>query len=141
MLGWVAATDDFGIEPGTLFMIQFFWQFPHFWALGWMLDEDYKRAGFKMLPTGRKDRGTAIQIVMYTIWMILISLVPALGITGRLHLSLPAAVLVFFLGMSMLYYAFRLYEKRDHGTARRLMLASVSYISLIQVVYVADKFV
>jgi protoheme IX farnesyltransferase len=141
MLGWVAATDDFGIEPGTLFMIQFFWQFPHFWSLGWMLDEDYKRAGFKMLPTGRKDRGTAIQIVMYTIWMILISLVPALGITGRLHLSLPAAVLVFFLGMSMLYYAFRLYEKRDHGTARRLMLASVSYISLIQVVYVADKFV
>jgi protoheme IX farnesyltransferase len=141
MLGWVAATDDFGIEPGPLFMSQFFWQFPHFWALGWMLDDDYKRAGFKMLPTGRKDRGTAIQIVMYTIWMILISLVPALGITGRLHLSLPAAVLVFFLGMSMLYYAFRLYEKRDHGTARRLMLASVSYISLIQVVYVADKFV
>ena len=60
MLGWVAATGEFGIEPGTLFMIQFFWQFPHFWALGWMLDEDYKRAGFKMLPTGKKDKGTAL---------------------------------------------------------------------------------
>ncbi len=141
MLGWVAATDDFGIEPGTLFMIQFFWQFPHFWALGWLLDEDYSRAGFKMLPTGKKDRGTALQIIMYTIWMIVISIIPVLGITGRLQLSVPAAVIVFLLGLVMLYYAFRLYEKRDHGTARKLMLASVSYITLMQVVYVADKFI
>lgn len=141
MLGWVAATNHFGIEPGTLFMIQFFWQFPHFWALGWMLDEDYKRAGFKMLPTGKKDRGTALQIIMYTFWMMVISLVPVLGITGRLNLSVPAAVLVFLLGMGMLCYAFRLYVKRDHGTARRLMLASVSYITLMQLVYVIDKFI
>ncbi|MFT6993512.1 MAG: protoheme IX farnesyltransferase, partial [Maribacter sp.] len=70
MLGWVAATNEFGIEPGTLFMIQFFWQFPHFWALGWMLDDDYKKGGFKMLPTGKKDTGTALQIIMYTIWMM-----------------------------------------------------------------------
>lgn len=141
MLGWVAATDDFGIEPGTLFMIQFFWQFPHFWALGWMLDEDYRRAGFKMLPTGKKDRGTALQIIMYTIWMMVISLVPVLGITGRLHLSVPAAVIVFFLGAVMLFYALRLFEKRDNITARRLMLASVSYITLMQIVYVADNFI
>src|SRR5690606_24931562 len=87
MLGWVAATDKFVIEPGTLFMIQFFWQFPHFWALGWMLDEDYKKAGFKMLPTGNKDTGTALQIILYTIWMIVISIVPAFGFTGRLKLS------------------------------------------------------
>src|SRR5690606_21647869 len=73
MLGWVAATGQFGIEPGTLFMIQFFWQFLHFWVLGWMLDEDYQRAGFKMLPTGKKDRGTALQTILYTIWMIVIS--------------------------------------------------------------------
>jgi len=52
MLGWVAATNDFSIEPGTLFMIQFFWQFPHFWALGWWLYDDYERGGFFMLPTG-----------------------------------------------------------------------------------------
>lgn len=141
MLGWVAATDDFGIEPGTLFMIQFFWQFPHFWALGWLLDEDYSRAGFKMLPTGKKDRGTALQIIMYTIWMILISVIPVLGITGSLQLSVPAAVLVFLMGLVMLYYGFRLYEKRDHATARRLMLASVSYITLMQLVYVIDKFI
>jgi len=141
MLGWVAATNHFGIEPGTLFMIQFFWQFPHFWALGWMLDEDYKRAGFRMLPTGKKDKGTALQIIMYTIWMMVISVVPVLGITGRLHLSVPAAILVFLLGLGMLYQAFRLYEKKDHRTARRLMLASVSYITLMQMVYVIDKYI
>ncbi|MGB5555253.1 MAG: heme o synthase [Flavobacteriaceae bacterium] len=141
MLGWVAATDDFGIEPGTLFMIQFFWQFPHFWALAWMLDEDYKKGGFKMLPTGKKDRGTALQIIMYTIWMILISVIPAFGITGRLHLSIPAAVLVFILGAVMLIFAFKLFEKRDNKSAKKLMLASVSYITLMQIVYVIDKFI
>ncbi|MCO5725665.1 heme o synthase [Robiginitalea marina] len=140
MLGWVAATGEFGIEPGTLFMIQFFWQFPHFWALGWMLDEDYRRGGFKMLPTGKKDTGTAVQIIMYTIWMIVISIVPVFGITGRLHLSIPAAVLVFLMGLVMLWFALRLYELRDRKSARSLMLSSVTYISLIQIVYVIDKF-
>ncbi|MEW2920158.1 heme o synthase [Muricauda sp. ANG21] len=141
MLGWVAATDDFGIEPGTLFMIQFFWQFPHFWALGWMLDEDYKRAGFKMLPTGKKDKGTAMQVILYTIWMIVISVIPAFGITGRLSLSIPAAILVLLAGLVMLFFAFRLYEKQENRTARHLMLASVTYISLIQIIYVVDKFI
>tara|TARA_R110000868_G_scaffold409951_1_gene696659 strand:- start:549 stop:1448 length:900 start_codon:yes stop_codon:yes gene_type:complete len=141
MLGWVAATNDFGIEPGTLFMIQFFWQFPHFWALGWMLDDDYKRGGFKMLPTGKKDKSTVLQIIMYTIWMIVISVVPAFGITGALKLSIPAAILIFLMGMVMLIFAFKLYEKQDNVSARKLMLASVSYITLMQIVYVVDKFI
>lgn len=141
MLGWVAATNDFGIEPGTLFMIQFFWQFPHFWALGWMLDDDYKKAGFKMLPTGNKDTGTALQIILYTIWMIVISIMPVFGFTGRLHLSIPAAIIVLISGLVMLFFAFRLYEKRDNASARKLMLASVTYISLIQIIYVLDKFI
>lgn len=140
MLGWVAATDDFGIEPGTLFMIQFFWQFPHFWALAWMLDEDYQKGGFKMLPTGKKDRGTAVQIIMYTIWMIIISVIPAFGITGRLHLSIPAAVIILIMGLVMLFYAVRLYEEQDNKSAKRLMFISVSYITLMQLVYVIDKF-
>ncbi|SHF53513.1 protoheme IX farnesyltransferase [Arenibacter palladensis] len=141
MLGWVAATDNFGIEPGTLFMIQFFWQFPHFWALGWMLDEDYKKGGFKMLPTGKKDKGTALQIIMYTIWMMIISIIPVFGFTGRLQLSIVAAIIVFLMGTVMLFFAFRLYENRDNASARKLMLASVSYITLMQVVYVMDKFI
>ncbi len=141
MLGWVAATNDFGIEPGTLFMIQFFWQFPHFWALGWMLDEDYKKGGFKMLPTGKKDRGTASQIILYTIWMMLISVVPVFGITGNLHLSVSAAVIIFLMGAVMLWFAIQLFKKRDNASARKLMLASVSYITLMQLVYVADKYI
>lgn len=140
MLGWVAATNNFGIEPGTLFMIQFFWQFPHFWALAWMLDEDYQKGGFKLLPTGKKDKGTAVQIIMYTIWMIIISVIPAFGITGRLHLSVPAAVIILILGLVMLVYGFILFEKRDNTSARKLMLISVSYITLMQLVYVIDKF-
>ncbi len=140
MLGWVAATNNFGIEPGTLFMIQFFWQFPHFWALAWMLDEDYQKGGFKMLPTGKKDKGTAIQIIMYTVWMIIISVIPAFGITGRLHLSIPAAVIILILGLVMLVFGFVLFEKRDNKSARKLMLISVSYITLMQLVYVIDKF-
>jgi len=140
MLGWVAATNEFGIEPGTLFMIQFFWQFPHFWALGWMLDDDYKKGGFKMLPTGKKDKGTAVLIIMYTIWMILISVVPAFGITGRLELSMVAAILVGLMGLGMLLFAFRLFIKMDNVSAKKLMLASVSYITLMQIVYVIDKY-
>jgi protoheme IX farnesyltransferase len=140
MLGWVAATDDFGIEPGTLFMIQFFWQFPHFWALGWMLDDDYRSGGFKMLPTGKKDAATVLQIIMYTIWMMVVSVIPVFGITGRLQLSVTAAVIVFLMGAVMLGFAFRLYSKRDNASARKLMLASVSYITLMQIVYVIDKF-
>ena len=73
-------------------MIQFFWQFPHFWAIGWFLFDDYEKAGFFMLPTGKQDKGTAVQIIMYTVWTILASLVPALGFTGDLTLSIIGCV-------------------------------------------------
>lgn len=141
MLGWVAATNDFGIEPGTLFALQFFWQFPHFWAIGWFLFEDYKRGGFFMLPTGKQDRGTAVQVIMYTIWTLLISIVPVFGFTGKLQLSILAAVIVFLLGLGMLYYAIQLFKKMTEKAAKTLMLASVLYITLVQIVYVIDKFI
>lgn len=140
MLGWVAATNDFGIEPGTLFLMQFLWQFPHFWAIGWFLYDDYEKAGFFMLPTGKKDKATASQIIMYTVWTILASIIPVFGFTGALKLSIIAAVIVFVLGLGMLYYAILLYRKMDSKTARQLMLASVSYITLLQIVYIVDKF-
>jgi protoheme IX farnesyltransferase len=140
MLGWVAATGEFGIEAGTLFLIQFFWQFPHFWSIGWFLYEDYEKAGIFMLPTGKKDKGTALQIILYTIWLIIASLLPVLGFTGQLFISPIAAVLVFLLGVWMLYYAVRLYKLRTAKAARTLMLVSVSYISLLQIVFIIDKF-
>ncbi|MFC4476650.1 heme o synthase [Flavobacterium chungangensis] len=140
MLGWVAATGEFGIEAGTLFLIQFFWQFPHFWSIGWFLYEDYEKAGIFMLPTGKKDKGTALQIILYTIWLIIASLLPVLGFTGQLFISPIAAVLVFLLGIWMLFYAVRLYKLRTAKAARTLMLVSVSYISLLQIVFIVDKF-
>ncbi|TWO33779.1 protoheme IX farnesyltransferase [Seonamhaeicola sediminis] len=141
MLGWVAATDDFGIEPGTLFAIQFFWQFPHFWAIGWFLYNDYEKAGFFMLPTGKQDKGTAVQTIMYCIWTFVVSIIPVFGFTGTLKLSVVAAILVGVLGLGMVYYAFRLFKEMTEKAAKQLMLASVSYITLIQIVYVIDKFI
>ena len=141
MLGWVAATNQFGIEPGTLFMVQFFWQFPHFWAIGWFLFEDYKKGGFFMLPTGKRDKSTATQIVIYSLWTIVTSLIPAFGVTGSLYITPVSAVLIFLIGLFMLRFAIRLYKTRDAKSARQLMLASVSYITLLQIIYVADKFV
>ncbi|WP_081209491.1 heme o synthase [Salegentibacter sediminis] len=141
MLGWVAATDSFGIEPGVLFMIQFFWQFPHFWALGWWLYDDYKKGGFFMLPTGKRNKGTAIQIVLYTVWTVLVSLIPAFGVTGMLYLTPVAAILILILGLGMLYYALNLYRKKSARAAKKLMFASVSYITLLQIIYVLDKFI
>lgn len=144
MLGWVAATGHFGIEAGTLFIIQFFWQFPHFWAIGWFLEDDYNKAGFKMLPTGKADNKTAIQIILYTIWLILASILPALfpslGIGGRLYLSPIAGVLILLIGLYLLYYAIKLYQNKSKVMARKLMLVSVIYITLLQIIYVADKF-
>lgn len=141
MLGWVAATNKFSIEPGTLFMIQFFWQFPHFWAIGWWMYDDYKKGGFFMLPTGKRDKGTAIQVILYTIWTILVSLIPAFGVTGKLYLSPLSAGIILLLGMGMMFYAIKLYKNRDAISAKKLMFASVSYITLLQIVYVLDKFI
>ncbi len=146
MLGWVAATGNFGIEAGTLFMIQFFWQFPHFWAIGWFLYEDYKKADIYMLPNGKRDKGTAIQIIMYTFWTVLTSVVPVVGyfkegILGRFYITPISALIILALGIWFIMYAFKLYKKRDAKTARTLMLVSVSYITLLQIVYVADKFI
>ena len=140
MLGWVAATGEFGIEPGTLFMIQFFWQFPHFWALGWFLYEDYEKGGFFMLPNGKRNKGTALQVVLYSIWTLLASLIPVFGVTGRLYLTTLSGVIVGAMGIAFIYFAIRLYRIGTNKVAKQLMLASVSYITLLQIVYVLDKF-
>ncbi|MGB1019731.1 MAG: heme o synthase [Flavobacteriaceae bacterium] len=141
MLGWVAATNRFGIEPGLLFMIQFLWQFPHFWAIGWVLNEDYKKAGFKLLPSGETDRITAFQIVFYTLWVVVVSLVPAFHYTGNLQLSLVAALLIGFIGLVMLYFAMKLMQQKTKKAAQQLIGVSILYITALQIIYVIDKYV
>jgi protoheme IX farnesyltransferase len=141
MLGWVAATNEFGIEPGVLFMVQFFWQFPHFWAIGWVMHDQYENAGFKMLPSGEPDQITAFQIVFYTFWTVLISLIPAFQYTGKLYLTLPAACLVGVLGVFFLYAGIQLMYLKTDKAARFLIRASIIYITGIQLIYVLDKFI
>ena len=140
MLGWVAATNHFGIEAGMLFLIQFLWQFPHFWAIGWLQFEEYKKAGFNMMPTMEKNKKASMLIIMYTVFMILASLFPILHITGQLYLTPVGAVFVLLSGLIMLYYAVQLHKNQDDKTARKLMLSGVLYITLIQIIFVIDKF-
>ena len=141
MLGWVAATNQFGIEPGTLFMIQFFWQFPHFWSLGWMLDDDYKKAGFIMLPTGNRDKKTALQIILYTLWLIVISVFPATGLTGLLMISLESAIIILVLGLIMLFMGINLYNGMNIASAKRLFMYTIFYLTSVQLIYIIDKFI
>ena len=140
MLGWVAVTNRFSIETGILFMIQFFWQFPHFWAIGWVSHDDYKNAGFKMLPTGKRDNATAFQIVFYTIWMIIVSTLPYFSFTGKLSIGIYSLILILLSGCLMLYQALKLMRYKDKQNAIRLMYVSIFYLSFIQIIFVIDKF-
>lgn len=140
MLGWVAATNQFGIEAGFLFMIQFFWQFPHFWAIGWLQFEEYKKAGFSMLPMNTKGKGAVKQIIFYTAIMILVSIAPVLKVSGEFYIYPLTAIIVALLGGTMLYYGIKLHKSEENTDARKLMLSSVLYITVVQIVYVVDKF-
>lgn len=141
LLGWVAATNDFDIEPGTLFAIQFLWQFAHFWAIGWIADDEYKKAGYVLLPSGKRDTKTALQIVLYTLFTLPVSLLPYFGITGSLSLSPMAAIIILIAGLYFLYKAIVLYRSREIKDARALMFASIIYLPVVQLVYVMDKMI
>ena len=139
MIGWVAATNDIGIEALTLFLMQFFWQFPHFWSIGWSQNSDYEKAGFKMLPTGRKDKSTSAQILFYSIWAVLVSIIPFFGITGELKLSIVGVLGVFALGALLIYKSYILFLDGKNENAKKLMLTSVIYLTFIQLTFLFDK--
>ncbi|MCE7067739.1 heme o synthase [Dyadobacter sp. CY326] len=136
MIGWVAATNHFGLEPGILFAIQFFWQFPHFWAIAWVLDEDYKRAGFKLLPAnGLKDLDTTLQIMIYTVFLLPIGWLPyELGMTG-----INSAFVATVFGVLFLAQTFHLMRKCTDKTARQLMFGSFIYLPIVQIAFLLDK--
>ena len=140
MIGWVAATNQIGIEAITLFLMQFFWQFPHFWSIGWSQSDDYKKAGFKMLPTGKKDKSTSAQILFYSIWAVIISIVPFFGITGNLRLSLFGLIFVIVFGVFLVYKSYILFIDGKNENANRLMLTSIVYLTLVQLTFLLDKF-
>ena len=139
MLGWVAATDELGVEALALFLMQFFWQFPHFWAIAWWKNDEYEKAGFKMLPTGRKDKSTTFQIIFYSFWAIIMSIVPYFNVTGDLSLSTYGLVIVLMLGMFLLFYSFQLFKTSTTQNAKVLMYVSILYLTLVQIVYLIDN--
>ena len=136
MIGWVAATNHFGLEPGILFAIQFFWQFPHFWAIAWVLDEDYRRAGFKLLPSGgKKDLNTAMQMMIYTLFLIPIGWLPYyLGMTG-----INSAFVATVFGVLFLAQTFHLMRTCTDKTALQLMFGSFVYLPIVQIAFLIDK--
>jgi len=141
LLGWVAATDDFGIAAGTLFAIQFFWQFPHFIAIAWVLDEDYKKAGLKMLFGNEKGTYPAIISIVTSICMTIISVIPFFWNFKDLDLSIYAVIPVFLLGVWFTNKSYLLYKNTDDITARKLMITSFIYLPSMQIIYVLDKFI
>mgnify|MGYP006266813071 CR=1 FL=1 len=141
LLGWVAATNDFDIEPGVLFAIQFLWQFSHFWAIAWIAHDDYQKAGYNLLPSGKRDVRSLAQILIYTVFVIPVSLLPYFGFTGQLGLSLTGMMLILALGIVFVYYAVNLAYRKEQRSARQLMLYSVIYLPVVQLIYVLDKFI
>jgi protoheme IX farnesyltransferase len=136
MIGWVAATNQFGLEPGILFAIQFFWQFPHFWAIAWVLDEDYKKASFNLLPSKvGKDRRTAVQMMIYTLFLLPVGWLPyELGMTG-----INSAFVAMLFGILFLGQTFHLMRKCSDKTALQLMFGSFIYLPIVQIAYLLDK--
>ena len=134
LLGYVAVTNKFGLEPGILFMLQFFWQFPHFWALAWKLDEDYKKAGFRLLPSMEKNKKSAFQIMLYSAFLIPASMLPwAAEMTGSLSMFLA-----IFLSIIMYTPSIRLYFTLEDKYASQIMYFSFAYLPIIFTFYCFD---
>ena len=141
LLGWVAATDNFGLIAGTLFAIQFFWQFPHFISIAWVQDDQYKKAGFKMLFGGKKSTYPALISVITSLVMMIISIIPFFWKQIDLQLSFEAFVIILIIGLWFTYKSVVLFKKLDDESARKLMLASFLYLPIMQVIYILDKYI
>ncbi len=136
LLGWVAATGQISYEAMIIFGIQFIWQFPHFWAIAWLADEDYKKAGFKLLPAnGKKDMRTAINIMIYTLFLLPLGLLPAkFGVAG-----INSAIVATICGVLFLAQTFSLMRDNSRKSALKIMYGSFLYLPIIQIAYLIDK--
>lgn len=136
LLGWTAATGAISHEALIIFGIQFIWQFPHFWAIAWVSDEDYKKAGFKLLPNGgKKDLNTAIQIMIYTLFLLPLGLLPTyFGLTG-----LNSGIVATVCGVLFLAQTFSLMKDGSKKSALRIMFGSFLYLPIVQIAYLLDK--
>ena len=136
LIGWTAATGSIGLGGIILFAIQFFWQIPHFWSIAWLLNEDYKKAGYHLLPTTEgKNRTTALQNIPYLLCLIAVSILPyAFGFTGAISLAI-----ILIAGLFFLIQGIQLATDISDKSARKLMFASFAYIPIVFIALVLDK--
>ncbi len=120
-----------------LFLVQFVWQFPHFWAIAWVLDEDYSKAGFRLLPTKQTDRTSAVFILASTIIAIPVSLLPTIYGFGGYYIAIVSIII----GLFFCWYAYQLVRKLDLESARKVMFCSFLYLPLVQLVLLFDLIV
>jgi len=117
-----------------LFLVQFVWQFPHFWSIAWVLEEDYSKAGFHLLPTRKQDKISAMIIVISAIVMIPVSLLPTIYGFGGYYIA-GVSILA---GLVWLWYTIKLYQNMDLASARKVMFMSFFYLPLVQLVLLFD---
>ena len=145
MLGWVAVSNQFTLETGILFAIQFLWQFPHVWSIAWLRFDDYMKAKIQLLPSGQKDHKSAFQIVFYTFWLLPVSVSPLLleyfNINSTLDLSLIGSILIISLGLIFFIKSLKLLKTKSDSDAKKLMIWSLIYLPFLQIIYIMDKFV
>ncbi len=137
LIGWAAATGTLSTEALVLFLMQFLWQFPHFWAIAWVLEDDYKKAGFKMLPSNAGRSGfTASIILVYTLLLVPVVILPlAVGMSGWI-----TTVVLGLAGAGFSIQALILLQTRTIKSASRLMFGSFIYLPIVQIAMLIDKF-
>ena len=134
LIGYVAAHEKIDQIALILFGIQFVWQFPHFWAIAWVLDDDYKLAGFRLLPSGKRNLTSAIITFIFTLILIPVSLLPTFYHFGGYYVG--AVSLIF--SLAFLYLAFMLLRTLQIGSAKKLMYGSFIYLPVVQLMFLFD---
>jgi protoheme IX farnesyltransferase len=137
-IGWAAVTGDIGTAALILFAIQFFWQFPHFWAIAWLAKDDYAKAGFDLLPhSSGRTKSTATHIVAFTAILIPFGLMPAVVGLGGIF----SAMILVVCGMLFTWQSVQLYRTTELKEARQLMFGSFAYLPVVYMAMVIDKLI
>ena len=142
LLGWVGATNDFGLAAGILFAIQFCWQFPHFIAISWLLEDQYKAADLKMIigRTNKKFSTSSLIALIFSVFMTVVSIIPWLFIIKSIDLSSLFALIIFTLGLYFTFITMQLFLKGDKINAKKILVSSYIYLPLVQILYILDKY-
>jgi protoheme IX farnesyltransferase len=134
LIGYVAAHEKIDVIALILFGIQFVWQFPHFWAIAWVLDDDYKLAGFRLLPSGKRNLTSAVVTFIFTLMLVPVSLLPTFYGYGGYYVGAVSLIC----SLIFLYLAYMLLRTRQIGSAKKLMYGSFIYLPVVQLMFLFD---